>query len=194
MNDARTLTVDEAAHEVRLASRRIALLHLAFSRTAVRSLGKEVGKQLITDAIKLYGTMIGEEVRQAVLRQGLDPTPDNFGVGESRSLPNMGMHEGSETVEEGGRTRFRAYGCVMADVWKEYGGEELGRLYCLVDPAKFMAYNPAYTMSHTKAVPSGDPYCEFCVRKTSAVEQADFASETADWTYIDRCPDEEITT
>jgi hypothetical protein len=131
--------------------------------------------------------MIGEEVRDAVLRAGLDPIPDHYGVGESRSLPKIGMHAGSETVEENGQPRLRAYGCVMAEVWKEYGADDLGRLYCLVDPAKYMAYNPSFTLSHTKAVPSGDPYCEFCVRKTTAQERADFASETADWTTIDRC-------
>jgi len=193
MDGKRKLTVDEAAHEVKLASRRIALLHLAFARTAIRRLGEEAGRLLITDAIKAYGTMIGKEVRRAVLRQGLEPIPANYGVGESRSLPNIGMHTGSETVTEHGRTRLRAYGCTMADVWEEHASEDLGRLYCLVDPAKYMAYNPAYTMSHTKAVPSGDPYCEFCIRKTSPQEQADFASEAADWTYIDHCPEEETS-
>lgn len=190
MNEAQKLTADEAAHEVKLTARRIALLHLAFSRTAIRHLGEEDGRLLISDAIKLYGTMVGKEVRQAVRRQGLEPIPSNYGIGESRSLPNIGMHEGAETVEENGRTVLRAHGCVMAEVWKEYGGEDLGRLYCLVDPAKYMSYNPAYTLSHAKAMPSGDPYCEFCVRETSLQEQADFASETADWTYIDCCPDE----
>ncbi len=190
MTDDDMLTVEEAAHEVRLASRRIALLHLAFSQAAIRNLGEEKGRRLIIDAIKIYGTMVGKEVRKAVLEEGLEPVPENYGVGRSRSLPKIGMHAGGETVVEEGRTRRRAYGCVMAGVWKEYGEENLGRLYCLIDPAKYMAYNPAFTLSHIKAIPSGDPHCEFCVRKTTEQERADFASETADWSYIDQCDDE----
>ena len=187
MDDAERLTVEEAAHEVKLASRRIALLHLAFSRVAVRTLDEAAGRRLITDAIREYGAMIGTEVRDAVLRQGLEAVPDNYGAGESRSLPRIGMHAGSETVSVDGRPRIRAYGCVMAEVWAEYGEEDLGRLYCYVDPAKFMAFNPAYTMAHTKARPSGDPFCEFCIRETTAKEQLDFASGKAEWITADCC-------
>jgi len=187
MDEKERLTVDEAAHEVKLASRRIALLHLAFSRAAVRTLGEASGEKLITDAIKEYGTMIGTELRDAVMRQGLEATPDNYGAGNSRSLPRIGMHSGSETVSVGGEPRIRAYGCVMAEVWAEYGEEDLGRLYCYVDPAKFMAFNPAHTMAHVKARPSGDPFCEFCIRETTAKERSDFASNEASWISADSC-------
>jgi len=193
MPSKQRMTIEQAAHEVNLASRRIALLHLAFSRAAVARLGDEAGRKLIINAIKRYGMLVGEEVRAGVLRQGLDLVPENYGAGDARSLPNIGMHAGTETVEEQGRTRRRAYGCAMAAVWREYGDEQLGRLYCLVDSAKFMAFNPEFTMSHTKAVPDGDPFCEFCIRRTTAQERSDFASDDADWTYIDNCSNEEST-
>ncbi len=97
------------------------------------------------------------------------------------------MHTGNEDVEVKGEKRHRAYGCMMARVWKEYGEETLGRLYCYVDPAKYMAYNPDYKLGHTKALPDGDEFCEFCIRKTTSKEQEDFASDDRDWLYIDRC-------
>jgi len=193
MNERDALTYDDAAHEVGLASRRIALLHLAFAKAAVQTLGDEAGRRLIIEAIRIYGTLIGYEVRSAVLRQGLELIPEHFGVGDSRCLPRLGMHTGSETVEVDGERRMRAHGCVMADVWAEYGPEaqEFGRLYCLVDPAKYMAYNPGYTLAHTRARPSGDAFCEFRVRRTTEEERAAFAAGGPEWTSADRGDEEE---
>jgi len=183
----KSIPLAEAAHEVELASRRLAMLHLAFAKTLVQEFGQSKGRQLVAKAIKVYGRMIGEQVRKDVLAQGLEPTPENYGVGASRSLPNIGMHERAEEVDVKAKKRLRAYGCVMARAWNEYGENELGRLYCYVDPAKYMAYNPDYVLAHVKALPDGDDYCEFCVRQTSPKERADFASEDADWLYIDHC-------
>jgi hypothetical protein len=53
----------------------------------------------------------------------------------------------------------------LAEVWHEYGEDELGGLYCLVDPAKMQAYDPNWTMVHTKKMPNGDQYCEIAVRR-----------------------------
>jgi len=190
MDSDQKIPLEEAAYEVKLASRRIALLHLAFARTAFKRLGPEEARRFVVDAIKVYGKTVGREVREAVIAQGLEPVPANYGVGNSRSLPRFGMHSGSEVVDVDGKERLRAYGCAMASVWAEYGEEALGRLYCLVDPAKYMAFNPEFTLAHTKALPDGDPYCEFCTRRTSEQERADFASDEADWSYIDHCEDE----
>jgi hypothetical protein len=80
----------------------------------------------------------------------------------------------------------RAYKCALGEVWKEYGEEKLGRLYCYVDPAKYMAYNPNYKLVHIKALPDGDDYCELTVRPTTEQERKDFSSEKKDWRYIDK--------
>lgn len=177
----------DAAHEIELVSRRLGLLHLAFSRTLVDEFGDKEGRKLILKAIKRYGTMVGKEVKVAVEGQGLPLTPENYGVGKSRSLPSFGMHSGSEEVEVDGKRRMRAYGCVMAKVWKEYGEDSLGRLYCYVDPAKYMAYNSKYKLAHTKAIPDGAEFCEFCIEKTTKKERAAFNSKEGNWQFIDRC-------
>ncbi len=179
--------LEEAEHEVALTSRRIALLHLAFAKTLIAELGEKRGTELIVKAIKAYGTRVGEEAKEAVLAQGLEVTPENFSAGAARGLPKFGMHARTEDVDIDGERRFRAFGCVMGNVWNELGEGKLGRLYCLVDPVKFMAFNPEYKLAHAAALPDGDPYCEFCIRKTSDQEKRDFESEDADWTYIDQC-------
>lgn len=183
------IALEEAAAEVRLASRRIAMLHLAYARTLVEELGEEEGKKIILKAIKRYGIYAGEEVRKKVEAQGLEPTPENYGAGSARSLPNIGMHEGIEVLDEGdenGKETIRSYGCEMAKYWHEQGEDELGRYYCYVDPAKYMAYNKNYKLAHVKAMPDGDDYCEFRVVRTTEKEQTDFDNPDAQWAYIDK--------
>jgi hypothetical protein len=186
-NEQDLIPCTEAAHEIELVSRRLGLLHLAFARALVDELGEKSGKRLILKAIKNYGIMVGSEVKAAVEEQGLALTPENYGIGKSRSLPTLGMHSGSEEVEVAGKKRLRAHGCVMAQVWKEHDEDKLGRLYCYVDPAKYMAYNPDFKLAHIKAIPDGDECCEFCVERTTAKEREDFASDNEDWSYIDQC-------
>jgi hypothetical protein len=117
---------------------------------------------------------------------GLEPTPENFSKGKYFSVPSFGMHERHETVKVKGEPRVRAYKCVLGEVWKEYGESKLGRLYCYVDPAKYMAYNPKYKLMHIKATPDGDDYCELTVRPTTEKERKDFSSKKKDWSYIDK--------
>jgi hypothetical protein len=176
-----TVALDEAKEQVRRVCARLALLHLSFARTIVGELGEEKGKELIVKAIKDYGRRIGEDARKAAALQGKDNKPENY----REDLPLYGMHEGLETAEVDGEKRVRAYGCVMGKVWNELGEGKLGRYYCLVDPAKYMAYYPDCKLIHTKALPDGDPYCELVLRPTSGQEKEDFASDDRDWSYID---------
>jgi hypothetical protein len=179
------ISIEEAKRQVEVTAQRIGLLHLSFAKTLVEELGEERGKQLILKAIKDYGKRCGERVRKGVIAQGLDLIPENYGAGEARDLPKFGMHERIEMIEMEGEKRVRAYGCVMAKIWREYGEDRLGRLYCYVDPAKYMAFNPKFKLIHLKALPDGDDYCELIVRPTSEKEREDFSAEDKDWAYID---------
>lgn len=182
----KTISLDEAKREVEVTSRRLALLHLSYAKTLIEELGEERGRTLIAKAIKNYGIRIGEKTKKDVLDQRLENSPENFSAGESLRIPKFGMHERIETFEVEGERRMRAYGCVLAKLWKEYGEEKLGRLYCYVDIAKYMAYNPNYKFMHIKTLPDGDDDCEFAVRPTTEKERKDFATEDADWLYIDK--------
>jgi hypothetical protein len=184
--EKKMISFDEAQREVEIVSRRLALLHLSFARTLIDELGEKKGLELIEKAIKDYSIRIGERTRQEVLDQGLEATAENFGAGKSLRVPKFGMHDLIETVDVDGEPRMRAYGCALGKLWKEYGEDKLGRLYCYVDPAKYMAYNPNHKLIHIKALPDGEEFCEFAVRPTTEKEREDFSSRDKDWFYIDQ--------
>jgi len=184
MAEEELISLEEARQEVALVCRRLALLHLAFAEVLVNELGGEKGKRIIARAIKEYGKKVGEGKRQMAIEQGLALTPEN--LGKFRDLPRFGMHDRRETVEVEGEQRTRAYGCVMGQVWHEYNQDALGRIYCYVDPAKNMAFNPEFKLIHTRALPDGDEFCELVTRPTTDEERQDFLAEDTAWASIDR--------
>ena len=174
----------QAKSEVALVCRRLGLLHMAFAQVLVDEFGEERGKQLVTQAIEEYSRKIGAKKREVVFSQELEPSLEN--LVEARDIPTIGMHDRTERVEVEGEMRIRAYGCVMSKVWHGYGKDDLGRIYCYVDPVKYMAFNPNFKLMHLKALPDGDEYCELVVRPTTEQERKDFADKDKDWSYIDR--------
>jgi len=173
---------EEAKEQVRKVCIRLGLLHLSFAKTLISQLGEKEGKQLILKAIKDYGIRIGEEIKANVTAQGLSNDPANY----REDLPLYGMHDYIEEIEVDGEKRMRAHGCVMGKLWNTLGENELGRLYCYVDPAKYMAFNPDFKLVHVKTLPDGDEYCDLVLRPTTKQEREDFANKDRDWSYIDR--------
>jgi GrpB-like predicted nucleotidyltransferase (UPF0157 family) len=161
--------LDEAREGLLSMSRRVALLHMAYARTLVDALGEEQGRALIEKAVGAYGKLIGERMRAKAEAMGLQPTLDNLSLASDLSP----LAFPSERVVVGGEARTRSQTCILHDVWREYGEEQLGSLYCLVDPAKMQAYDPGYTMVHVLKLPDGDACCEIAVRPVDAVRPAE---------------------
>jgi len=181
------IPLDEAKRAIESVSRRVALLHLSYAKTIIEELGEERGLELIAKAIKDYGVRIGEKTREEVLRLGLEPTPENFNAGESYRVPAFGMHDKIEIVKVNDEERVRIHGCILAKVWQEYGEERIGRLYCYMDVAKYMGYNPNYKQIHTKTIPDGHPYCELTIKPTTEEERRIFQTgKGKDWLIIDK--------
>lgn len=176
------VSLNEAAEEVKKVCKRLAMLHLAYAKTLVEELGEEKGIELVLKAIKQYGISIGEEAKARANALGRSLEPENY----VEDLPQYGMHESMEKVKINGESRVIARGCVMGRYWNEMGMGDLGRLYCFVDIAKYMAFNPNYKMVHIKALPDGDDYCEFAIKLTDEQEKMDFLRHDKDWRYIDR--------
>ncbi len=176
------IPLDEAAEEVELVSKRLALLHLTYAQTLTEELGEEKGKELTLKAIKRYGKKIGEKRREEIEEKGLEPTAEHFSEGDVLRIPRFGMHSDLEEDEEGD---LQLYGCTLGKFWKEEGEEELGRLYCYVDPAKYMGYNEDAIQIHDKALPAGDECCQFTVRSSTEEEKEMFRSEEEDFSDID---------
>ena len=172
----------DAEEQVAKVCKRLALLHLSYAKTIINELGKEAGNQLVLKAIKDYGIRIGSAVKKEVEEKGSKNYPENY----KEDLPQYGMHEKVEYSYLCGEQRIKSYGCVMGKLWHELGEDEIGRLYCYVDPAKYMAYNQDFALVHTKSIPDGDEYCEFKIRKTTKQEQQDFLNKDSDWSYIDK--------
>ncbi len=177
------ISMDDAKMQVALASRRLGLLHLAFSEVLVDTLGEEEGRKTIVRAIEEYSRKIGNAKAERARAAGLEASAETFF--EMGDLPSIGMHEGVEEVEVDGEKRYRAYGCVMGRVWREFGGDSLGRIYCYVDPASSMVFDPRCKFVHTKAIPDGDEYCELVMRPTTDKDRADFESDDTNWAAIE---------
>lgn len=173
----------ESMDQVAVAVTRLALMHLAFSKTLVEALGEEKGKELIIKSILEYGKRVGERTKHG--HQG---------------LPYYGIHDryvyaGKEyfdtrkkPIPDGGEwdySLYRVYGCILAKVFREYGENELGRLYCYVDSAKSMAADRNLKLVHTACEPCGDEYCAFDSLPTTEKEQEDFVNNNMDWREVD---------
>ncbi len=156
----KTMPYEQCVDDVRRMARRTALLHHYFVTTLVEHLGEEKAKKLTTEAIWRYGEHVGKAVRQGVEAMGLPNDIENYA--KCPDLPSVGW-EGEVAETEHG-PRHRALYCPLAAVWQELGSEELGRLYCYVDQAKYRAFNPRAKLIHTCNILDGDPYCEFDIR------------------------------
>ena len=152
-------TRSETGRQVGLAVRRLALLHHAFSTTLVEQLGEEQGRAVIEKAVEAYGRRIGREAAERARAKGNPLTPEYF----EDDLPADAW--GVEVVEVEGEQRVRVHHCPLAAEWLDRGDPGLMRLYCGVDQAKMIGFNPEYEYVHIKNLLDGDPYCELVVRR-----------------------------
>jgi hypothetical protein len=152
------ISKEQATREVLSMIRRAALIHYCYAKTLIEEMGEERGKDLISKAIRSYGQNVGEKVKAETLAKGLDLFLENY----QEDLPSLGWQLERVTVE--GEPRTRIHVCHLANVWKELGAPEIGRLYCYVDQAKYRTYNPDLECIHVKNVLEGDRFCEVAVR------------------------------
>jgi hypothetical protein len=183
VSEAEMIPRKQAESEVALVVERLTLLHLAYAETLFKELGEERGRELAVRAIREYGRKIADKARAGADARGLPLTPENYDAG-GPNWPSLGACDRVERVEVDGEQRVRIYGCGLAKTAQAQGQEALGRLYCLIDVAKMMAYNPGFKVIHLRAELDGDPYCELVTRATTAQEREDFAAN-GDWSYID---------
>jgi len=164
MSEAKMVPLEEAENEVKVATQRLALLHLSFARTLVDEFGWERGKQLVLNAIKEYSRRIAERTAEG-----------------HQSLPKYGFWERRE-----GKPPL----CELGKIVLEYDEMDIGSLYCLVDPAKTMFADPEEKLVHTKCLTVGDEHCEFETLPTTEEERDDLFSENLDWSNVDPRLDE----
>ena len=161
----KTIQIDEAIEEVEIAITRLALMHLSYAKILVKELGKEKGKSIIIKAITEYGARIGENT-----------------VKGERDLPKYGVHKEVFQNEKG---EYIVKGCTLAKVFKKYDELELGALYCFVDPAKSMTFDPSQKVIHKTCEACGDDKCTLAVVSTSEKDREIFEKRDEDLNLLD---------
>lgn len=131
-----------------------------------RALMEECGKQgelALRKAVRKWGLDRGVTERekhlaanykinmQSLFSVGYDLPPTNF----KRELQELNPQE---------RISHTLY-CPMADIWHQYGEDEIGRIYCEeFHPASYGGYAYGYTnVNLAKTITQGDEYCAFNV-------------------------------
>ena len=173
----------EAMEQVRVTGRRLALMHLAFSRILVEELGEEKGKKAIIRAMMEYGRMVGEKNKAGQQDLPFYGLHDKYTYGDKEFLDTR--EKSNIAGKDFDFSRYRIHGCVLAETFLEYGEKELGCLYCYVDAAKSMACDPAKKIVHTACEGVGDGYCGFKVAPTTEKERKDFESRDIAWKEVD---------
>lgn len=167
--DAAAMPVSEALQQILITAERIAMLHYHFANTLVTELGEERGKELVRKAIAAYGTEVGERQRARVTAMGKAASCENYKA--APDLPALAWSpEGMPRIVRDGK---EIAVCPLAKYWLERGAEELGRLYCFVDQAKFAAFDPACECRHLANVLDGDDHCSVVAKKQWEWDQAE---------------------
>ncbi|MHB0871146.1 MAG: L-2-amino-thiazoline-4-carboxylic acid hydrolase [Chloroflexota bacterium] len=161
--ESRTIPKGEALEQILVTVERLAMLHYHFAATLVAELGEDRGRELVARAIASYGREVGERHRRRVIEAGFEPSCENFKA--VSDLPTLAWSPEGMPVAPVNGERRRV--CPMAKYWIEKGAEELGRLYCGVDQAKYVAFDPECECRHLKNVLDGDEQCQVVAKKRS---------------------------
>jgi nitroreductase len=161
----------DTGREVGLALRRLAVLFHAFSTTLVDELGDGQGRALIEKAVEAYGRRVGADAAERAREKGNVLTLENF----EDDLPDGAWRV--EPVVVDGEERVRVHHCPLAAEWMAWGDPALARLYCGVDQAKMLGFNPEYEYVHVRNLLDGDPYCELVMRRRKEADEAERGAE-----------------
>jgi hypothetical protein len=168
MNDTeKVVSLKEAKKEVGVAITRLALMHLAYSKTLIEELGDRHGEEIIIRSILEYGRRIAEIVKQG-----------------GQDLPSYGVYSGEVYQDEEGK--YNLTGCNLARIFKQFDELDLGRYYCYVDPAKSMASNLEKKLIHTSCEARGDSRCTLEYLTTTKEDRESFSSNDINrWKHTD---------
>lgn len=181
MSDAeKKVPIHEAMEQVRTVGVRLALMHLAYGRLLVKEFGPEKGKELIIKAMMEYGKLAGQRSKDGHQDLPWYGFHDKYMYDEQEFIDTR-----DEPQEDFDYSRFKVFGCILAKVFKEYDEEELGALYCYVDPAKSMKMDEARKLIHTACEVCGDGHCAFDSVPTSPEERSQFEELSVDWKRTD---------
>ncbi|RJS86576.1 hypothetical protein CW701_02170 [Candidatus Bathyarchaeota archaeon] len=138
-----------------------ALLYLAMAREMVEAFGPE-GLQALRRAVRRYGELRGRRLRERHEAQGL---PINIrSLFEHYDLPSHPEMVRRRAILTDDRLDSTVLHCPYREVWRRYGGEHLGLIYCEeFHRAMWRAYRDDIVVEQPEIMTRGDPRCRFIV-------------------------------
>lgn len=121
------------------------------------------GREAIRQGIKNFAYERGQEVREKTLKQGQPLTIKNFYNNFDSPLADAGFKMTMKLREWDGEAEVNY--CPFAEIWKEMGEEDLGKIYCEVDEAMLKGYNPSLELQRPENILDGHKKCVFYWRK-----------------------------
>jgi hypothetical protein len=132
-----------------------ALLYYHLTKAMVEKYG-EGAREAIKAGIRAFGIERGSNIAGQVKEAGLDLTIEHLDKFYDMPIA-QGWSPNASYVE--GKKYSRTEACAFAEVWKEKGWTEIGRLYCDVDPAIREGYNPNISYTPKENLLEGDSFC-----------------------------------
>jgi len=136
----------------------LALLFYTIAKEVVDAYGEE-GEKVVKRAMRRFGKARGEAIRRLVESKGEELSFEN--LKKYYDIP-LGLIHDKQVVKALQKDKYwrEVYGCPLSKVWRRFGGEKLGLLYCEQDLALIKGYNPKIKFSRKKNVLKGEGCCE----------------------------------
>ncbi len=137
-----------------------ALLYYHLTKAMIDEYGDDA-KAVIKKAIKEFGLERGQNIAKKVLENGEELTIAN--LDKYYDMPiSQGWEPSAEYKEKIKRSTTES--CVFAQVWIEKAWQEVGHIYCEVDPAIREGYNTNIEYTPDKNLLMGDSFCSSVTR------------------------------
>ncbi|KYO67064.1 L-2-amino-thiazoline-4-carboxylic acid hydrolase [Thermovenabulum gondwanense] len=134
----------------------MALLYYHLTKVMIEDYGEDA-KNTIKKAIYNFGLERGKNIAKKVIENGEQLTIEN--LDKYYDMPISSAWKGKSEYINGEKRGFLE-SCAFAKVWIEKNWQEIGRLYCEVDPAIREGYNPDIIYKSLKNVLEGYDCCE----------------------------------
>jgi len=146
---------EDQGNPVQRMARFTALLYYHLTKAMVDAYGEEA-KEVIRKAIRAFGLERGREIARRVKEAGGELTMENLD-----RFYDMPIAQGwsPQAQFDGTKKYSRTESCTFASLWIEKGWNEIGRLYCDVDPAIREGYNSNLSYTPKENILEGDPFC-----------------------------------
>ena len=142
-----------------------AKLYINIAREVESRFGND-GKDAIREGLRNFSLERGRNIRKIVQSKNLPLNMDNYYGNFDNSLAEAGFNMNLDLRD------WKAEGvvshCPFAEIWKEMGEEELGRIYCEVDHAMLEGYNPELKLERPENILEGSNNCVFHWSKKGA--------------------------